>query len=76
MDRLDMAIALLEEAKEEKKRLEQFKKAEANLPKYGDPDYHAIDWQVFYRKWTPLPKKSIVNDNIKMARRLLLSERM
>ena len=76
MDRLDIAIALLQEAKEEKERINQYKKAEAELPGYGEPGYDDIDWPEFYRKWTPLPKKSVVNDNIKVTRRLLLSERM
>lgn len=73
VDRLDMVIALLEEAKTEKYLLIEFAKDESKLPPYGDPHkFEAIN--KFYEKWDKIPRKSVVNDNIKMARRLLLDE--
>ena len=73
MDRLEMAIELIREAIDEKKRLEAYDKEHSKLPKYGDPNFReAID--KFYDKYPSPPKKSIINDNIKMARRLLLGE--
>lgn len=76
MDRLDMAIALLQEAKEEKERLAQYNKEYSKLSFYGSPDYDPEENRRFWKKWSRVPKKSVINDNIKMARRLLLGERM
>lgn len=67
MNHFDMALALIQEAKEEKKRLENFNK------EYSKAD----DWDQIskvYDKYSPVPKKSIINDNLKMARRLLIGE--
>lgn len=79
MNRLDMAIALIQEAKEEKVKLEAFT-AEYNLAAeidLGDPEkYSYAERQKVYNKFTPTPHKSIVNDNLKMARRLLAGEYM
>lgn len=73
MDRLEMAIELIREAIDEKKRLEIYEKEFSKLPKFGDPNRgRAID--EFFAKYPSSPKKSIINDNIKMARRLLLGE--
>ena len=71
MDRLEMAIELIREAIDEKKRLEAYDKDRSKLPDYKDPR-EALG--KFYDKYPSAPKKSIVNDNIKMARRLLLGE--
>ena len=71
MDNFDMAMALIKEAQEEKRKYEAHHKA-----------YMAVlnsdkrDWQTFYHEHPETPKKSIVNDNIKLARRLLLKEHM
>lgn len=75
MTRLDMAIALLQEAKKQKELLEEFESDSEDLPAYGDPD-RPVAVEAFYRKWRKIPKKSVINDNIKMARRLLLDEYM
>ena len=73
MDRLEMAIELIREAIEEKKRLEIYRKERSKIPNHTDPKFReAMD--KFYEKYPSPPKKSIVNDNIKMARRLLLGE--
>lgn len=72
MDRLDMAIALIQEAKEERKRLEAMEKEIARIPR-------GSDWRVQYEiesRYTPTPHKSVINDNLKMARRILLGEYM
>ncbi len=79
MDRLDMALALIQEAKEEKARLEAFtaeynRAAEIDL---RDPEkYSWVERQKVYNKFTPTPHKSVVNDNLKMARRILAGEYM
>ena len=75
MDRLDMAIALLEEAKEEKARLAKYEKDYSNIPKYGAPGYWEA-WDKMIKKYPRTPKKSVINDNIKMARRILVGEYM
>ena len=74
MDRLDMAIALLQEAKAEKERLAEFEDELSKVPRRPtcEADYEKRDR--FWDKWPRIPKKSVINDNIKMARRLLLGE--
>lgn len=73
MDKFSIAIELLTEAREEKKRLESYSADYERLPSYSDPDYYekllALD-----KKYGRTPRKSVINDNIKTARRLLLDE--
>lgn len=73
MDKLNIALALIEEAKAEKKRLEEYQKEYANLPAYGAPG-HWEAWNKLDEKFSPVPKKSVINDNLKMARRYLRDE--
>ena len=73
MDRIEIAIELLQEAREEKALLERYEKDRDKLPSYKDPNYRTA-LGAFYDKYPRPPKKSIINDNIKMARRLLLGE--
>ena len=63
MDRLDMAIALLEEAKQERENLKIYDKEYEKLPNYGDPGYFEA-WEKFDERFPRSPKKSVVNDNI------------
>lgn len=71
MDNFDMAVALIKEAQEETIRYESFRRGYENLSVMGESDR-----EKFWRKFETIPKKSIVNDNIKLARRLLLKEYM
>ena len=73
MDRLDMAVALIQEAKEERKRLEAMEKEIAKIPR--GPDYWRNRCEIENR-YSPTPHKSVVNDNLKTARRLLAREYM
>lgn len=73
MDRLEIALELIREAIDEKKRLEIYNKEYSKLPGYRDPNFREAR-DKFYAKYPTSPKKSIINDNIKMARRLLLGE--
>lgn len=73
MDRLSMAIALIQEAQEEKKRLAEYNAALEEVPPY-DHQYHWKALNEVYEKFSPTPKKSVINDNLKMARRLLIAE--
>lgn len=73
MNNIDIAIALLCEAAEQKKSVEEHERDYKEFLKssnYGDAD----KMHEFCRKWPTTPCKSVVNDNIKMARRLLLKE--
>jgi hypothetical protein len=72
MDSFDMVMALIKEAKEEKRRYEAHHKEYMAVLDSPEPR----DWQTFYREHPETPRKSIVNDNIKLARRLLLKEYM
>lgn len=69
MDRLDMAIELILEAQEEKNRLIGFER-----------DYNeAHSWEnrdKVYRAYSPIPKKSVVNDNLKRAYHIIIGEYM
>lgn len=68
MDNFDMAMALIKEAQEEKKRRDQYIKERAAC--YYDWEKRAeVD-----RRYTPAPTMSIIKDNLKMARRLLKKE--
>lgn len=74
MDRLDIVLALIQEAKEEKRRLEAMEMEIAKIPKNLNPiDYCRFRYEIDDR-YSPIPHKSIVNDNIKIARRLLALE--
>lgn len=72
MNNFDMAVALIKEAQEEKRKCEEHHKAYMAVVDSPSPR----DWDTFYREHPKTPKKSIVNDNIKLARRLLMKEYM
>ena len=78
MDRLDMAIALIKEAQEEKSRLIGFERDyEKALAK--DEEVLGYSWKnrdEVYKAYGRTPHKSVINDNIKMARRILAGEYM
>ena len=71
MDRLDMALALIQEAKEERKRLEAMKK---EIDKIGLGVGYWDKRMEIENRYRPTPHKSVVNDNLKTARRLLALE--
>jgi hypothetical protein len=71
MDNFDMAVALIKEAQEEEIRYESFRRGYENLSVMSEADR-----EKFWSKFKTIPKKSIVNDNIKLARRLLVKEYM
>ena len=62
-----MAIELITEAQRERENIELFNTEMS----------YATTWEErmqIYKKYGRIPKKSIVNDNLKMARRLLVDE--
>lgn len=67
MDNLDIAIHLLQEAKKNRDKLEAYK-YELQLGYDGDELYALL------RRYTPTPTVASVNDNLKMARKLILKE--
>lgn len=73
MNRLDVALFLIQEAKEEKTRLENYNKDCANLPGYDDPN-RATALAKFHSKHPKEPRKSLINDCLKLARRILVDE--
>lgn len=70
MDNLSVALALIQEAKEEKVRLIEFQKDRDAFYEKPAPK----DWGEFYRKWPKEPHQSVISDNLKVARRLLKKE--
>lgn len=73
MDRLEIAIALIQEAQAEKQRLDKIDGEIKKLRGLEDAEY----WQKraeIYTRFAPFPRKSIINENLKVARRLLKDE--
>ena len=69
MDKLGLAVQLLFRACDEKERLERMETEIAKIK--AGPDYWSDRYKI-EEKYTPLPRKAVVNDCIKMARRLLV----
>ena len=69
MDNLEMAIALLQGALNERNRLQEHDEEIAKCQTWEE------ECEV-YEKYKRIPKKSIINDNLKMARRLILESYM
>ena len=72
MDRLDIAIDLIREAQSERNRLERMEAEIDKIPKNA-PDRWKRRYEI-EAKYSPLPHKSVINDNLKIARRILLGE--
>lgn len=72
MDRLDIAVSLIREAQAEKVRISRLNAAIKDL-RIDDKDYLAKRSKI-EEQFYPLPHKSIVNDNLKVARRILRDE--
>lgn len=68
MDKLEMAVELIRQAQNERKRLEGMNK---ELEKVG---WKWEDRVKVYEKYSPTPHKSVINDSLKMARRLIMEE--
>ncbi len=72
MDKLDVALELIKRAKQERKRLDSY---EAELKKFYASG--TCGWKERAKielKYSPLPRKSVVNDSLRMARRMLAEE--
>lgn len=73
MDRLDIAISLIREAQGEAARIRMMNRDIEKLKGLDDENYFKIRREI-EKKYYPLPHKSIVNDNLKLARRILKDE--
>lgn len=62
MDKLEMALFLIEDAQKQSEL----------LPQYNHDSKTMDDIDKFCNKWKTTPKKSCIKDDIKMARRFLL----
>lgn len=73
-----MAIALIEEAQEERNRLIAYKREyeKVRVKDNEDPNSFYKHRGEVDKAFTPTPHKSKVNDNLKMARRIILGEYM
>lgn len=70
MDNFDMAMALIKEAQQERNLVHDYEKDTRKA-------YETGNFDSYLKRWYPgVPRKQIVNDNIKLARRLLLKEYM
>ncbi len=72
MDNFEMALALIKQAQNESIRLMTFNRTldEAR----ATPGYTWEHRMKIESQFSPIPRKSIVNDSLKMARRLLKEE--
>lgn len=81
MDKLELALELIKEAVDEKQKLDKVSKDMEKLNKervkanYAMPDYWTRRWQI-EGQFGAVPKKAHINDNIKLARRLLMEGRV
>lgn len=67
MDRLDMAIELIREARDESVRYLKYREEYGKAKNWAEQNEIAI-------KYTPRPSKALVNANLKVARRILAQE--
>lgn len=70
MGYLKTALSLINEAVQEKERLEAMEKEIEKLKRLKP-----IPWSEIYEiqaRYSPIPRKSVINDNLKIARRYLL----
>lgn len=80
IDNLTLAIALLNKAKEEKKRLTEYEKEYAKAEKIDYKVKSSNGWACWKnrsdvnRKYSPLPSKAFIKDICKIVRKLLLEE--
>lgn len=79
MDKLVIAKLVIEQAIEEKRRLEKVEAELEALRKKHEKgkvsDFWSQHWRI-ERQFGRVPKKALINDAIKMARRLLLEGRV
>lgn len=75
MDKLTMALVLIELAKNKEKRLTEYQEEYAEaVKKDNDPEHSVYTYEnrwAVEEKYRPIPTKTEINDYIKMARRLL-----
>lgn len=74
MDRLDWAIELIREAQREKKYIMAMK-AELDQLSIYDPDYYVRHCEIA-RKYRRTPDRALIENNLKIARRILRDECM
>lgn len=74
MDRLEWAIQLIEEAQREKQYIEAMQ-AELDKLSIFDPDYYNKHWRIS-RKYNRTPDRSLINNNLRLASRILRDECM
>lgn len=79
MDKLEAALVLIQSAIEEKRKLEKIRTDHEALTKENGEhplsDYWARYWKI-ENQFGATPKKAHVNDNLKVARRLLMEGRV
>lgn len=73
MDRLDIAISLIREAQGEAARIRELNKRIEKLRGLDGSAYWDKRYEI-EKEFSPLPHKATVNDNLKVARRILKDE--
>ena len=56
MDKLEMALVLIRDAQDEKKRLAEFEEQQKHLPSFSDSNYRDAVTDL-YERFKPTPKK-------------------
>ena len=75
MDKLEVAVELIRRAQQERKRPDAYTKEIERLR--SNPPGGRAYWDERSKielKYSPTPRKSVINDSLRMARRLLIEE--
>lgn len=72
MNKLEIALELVRRANEERKRLDAYNKELSKFYASGSRSWE--DRNKIEAKYYPTPRKSVINDSLRMARRLLIEE--
>ena len=67
MNKIEMAIELLQMAREEQKNMDRMNKELLEAKQKWDWEKESE----IRRRYSPIPKRSVINDCLKMARRLI-----
>lgn len=72
MDKLDLALELVRIAKVERERLDAYNKEMKNF--YASESRSWEERNRIEQRYSPTPRKAVINDSLKMARRMLAEE--
>lgn len=72
MDKLDLALELVQIAKDERNRLKKYNKELEKFYASGSRNWE--ERNKIELRYSPTPRKAVINDSLRMARRILADE--